>query len=341
MSLSDLARLTALLVRIGRFPAPLVTGDRIRESERRTPTGVPYDLFEPTKPPMGTVIAVHGVTLNGRRDRRLRHFARSLALGGVRCALPTLSGLADLQWLPSDIDELCCCLADVSSAPTDGAARQGRIGLIGFSYGGSYALLAAARPRPSERIGFVLTFGAYSSFLQVYDHGLAGRDAEPGSEAAWDDRIYLEAVLAWRHRFTLGLDPALSARIEELLRSFCQAPNVAGKRALYERHLKPLGLIGHDHRLQDRQALQALSPQGQLSTLTCPVGLFHDPDDNLVPAAQARALFAELRALPGGERHRMLVTSMLRHITLSGMLNPREISRLFSMLMPLIGHARR
>src|SRR4030042_1519894 len=88
----------------GRPPA---SGDRrLREARLRTGTGTEYDLYEPLRTAIRTVIAVSGLTLKGERDHRLVNFCRALAGSGVRVAAPALPGLKAYRFDESDLDIL-------------------------------------------------------------------------------------------------------------------------------------------------------------------------------------------------------------------------------------------
>jgi dipeptidyl aminopeptidase/acylaminoacyl peptidase len=275
------------------------------------------------------LIAVHGVTVCGKDDERLGHFARCLAISGMNCVVPTLPRLADLQWDTSDVEALCDLVGSMSSD------TPGRVGLIGFSYGASYALLAAARSEVASRVGFVIAVGAYHSFSDLYDGYLEAEGAPPREERELIDRIYLHLVLARRQPELFTEE--VRAQIDSLLKRYCYEAPDEEKRRFYQEHLHGRELVRREHQHRDHDLLRTLSPAGKLSGLDCPVGLLHDPDDHLVPAGQAERLHEELRRLPGGGQHRLVVTPLMQHVTLSGLLKMRDVLRLFSILSPLAG----
>ena len=58
--------------------------------------------------------------------------------------------------------------------------------------------------------------------------------------------------------------------------------------------------------------------------------------DTFVPPAHAERMHAELRAAPGGERHRLLVSSLLSHVSLADAFRWGELGRLARVLGPVL-----
>ena len=64
--------------------------------------------------------------------------------------------------------------------------------------------------------------------------------------------------------------------------------------------------------------------------------LIHDRFDGLVPLRHAERLHSELARAPGGERHRLVVTELLSHLTPSRALDVVGLARLAAALAPLV-----
>lgn len=324
MSLTGFGRLAALLARLGRSPATRPPPRILEERDLSARDRATYDLYRPRREPLGTVIAVHGVTTHGRTEPRLVHFARCLALSRVACVVPTLPGLTDCTPRTGDID-------DLEAVGRDAETRTGqRPGLIGFSFGGSYALLAAPRLAPR----FVLTFGAYASLARVFE--AAASAAEPTSDKAWDELIYLHLASAYQHRDTLSLPPEVTSAARSLLERYCHEATLDEKRAFFEAHLRPRDVVRHGLQHSDPGLLAALSPAGNLDGLTCPTSLLHDRDDAIVPADQAESLHAELERVAPDAVHQVLVTRMLSHVSPGDVLRVGELRRFARALAPIL-----
>lgn len=330
MRLADLARLGLLLRRLSLPSDEKPHEEVIERLDERAPSGMVCDHYLPRRRSRLTVVAVHGVTMAGRAHPDLRHFARSLAASGITCIAPTLPGLASMRFESGDVDRLASFIDEI-------AREQGRrVVVVGFCYGASYSLLAAARPTVATQVRAVLAFGAYHTLEVVVDGYLqAGREV-PTSDGAWDDRIYLDMILAYRHRRRIELPSSAIDELVRLLVGYCHEATLAEKRAFHERHLAALDLLATDRQWLDRTEFDALSPAGKLGGIRCPVGLVHDPSDRLVPASEARRLHRELTGLPGGLRHELLVSELMSHVTLSDALKLGEAAKLLRVLVPLV-----
>jgi hypothetical protein len=321
---TDLARLVALISRIARPASAAASDPRVVEQLDLRTADIDYDRYDPHGEPRAIVVVLHGVVLAGRRDPRLVHFGRSLARSGVTCLVPTLPGLARCRWEVRDLDAIASVVNTVD------AGR--RVGLIGFCYAASYALVAAARPALAPRISFVLGFGPYHSLPTAFDTYVAAKDHTPSGDKEWDNWIYLHLVMAHQHL----PEGEVRAAACELLDRYCLRSSSEEKRAFFDRHLRHAGLLDATDRARDEATLEALSPAGKLGPLQATVSLLHDPRDTIVPAFHSERIFAELQALPGAERHRLLVTTLLSHAELSNLLRPGELLRFCSALEPVV-----
>jgi pimeloyl-ACP methyl ester carboxylesterase len=143
-------------------------------------------------------------------------------------------------------------------------------------------------------------------------------------------------VLAFRFREALCVAPPLAAEMDSLLDRFCDEAKDEEKRQFFERHLRALPAFAAAARSVDRLALSTLSPAHKLDGVRCPVTLIHDRFDGLVPLRDAELLHSELARVPGGERHRLVVTELLSHLTPSRALDVVGLARLAAALAPLV-----
>ncbi len=321
---SDLLRLIGLFMRVARRRASRV-GDVQRNA--MSSHGMAYDLFRPKGRADATLIALHGGTWNGKDDPRLQHLAQCLAASGALCIVPTLPGLSRFQWIPDDIVGLVDLVDEFSSL---GA----RVGLIGFSYGGSYALMAAAHPLVATRVGFVLSFGAYYSLGDLFRHQMTFGRTWPQQARDWDNWLYLQLAMARRHAARLPLAEAVIHELTDLLERYCHASTIEEKRTFYQRHLGSEVLIELEKAMMNDELCGQLSPAGKLNAIRCPVGLLHAAGDSLVPSEHARGIARELSA--SGTIPRMLVTDLLNHVDFSNAFNLAQWYRLATLLLPLV-----
>lgn len=314
-------------LRAAAFLARLRSPGRAGPAAVSRPVGeVPCDWYEPRGRPSARVVALHGVTVNGKDDHRLVDFARALAASGASCAVPTLPGLAALRWDPRDVD----AIGRVLDAATGAGSRPAVV--VGFSHGASLALVAAARPAWSTSVAHVLGFGAFHSLARVF----AGLRAAPlpSSPHDRDGFIYTRLVEVRRRAEGLALHAGVCDAADDLLRRYCDRASEAEKLRFYEEHLAPLAIDRRPDPIADATFAE-ISPEGKLTGLRASVGLVHDPDDLVVPVAEARALLAELRRVRPGGDHRLLETRLVRHVTAAGAAGPQEAWRLLRMVARL------
>jgi pimeloyl-ACP methyl ester carboxylesterase len=329
VKLTEIARLTAFFTRLARDPRtqrPQPDVEERLDVEGRD--ACRYDLYSPRQPPKGLVVAVHGLTPHGSRDVRLVHFARCLARMRVACATPVLPGLVSCGWRAEDLDALTAATLDAAEAV--GCAP----GLVGFSFGGGYSLLAASRSPLAEHVRFVVAFGAHHSLPAVFESYRAERQATTRSAAGWDDWIYLNLALG-----VAGLPEPLRGEAHALLLRFCHGATAEEKRRFYDQHLTDVDPVDACLRQLDPQLLERLSPAGKLGGLRATVSLVHDEQDHLVPVTQLEPLQREVTAVVGADRCRVLATTLLSQALVGGMPRLGEIGRLYSALAPLVTDA--
>ena len=324
MSVHDFIRLTALLLRLIRKKAPSIGDFRCNIPG---PLEIVYDLYFPKTRTRNTILLLHGCTVNGKDDPRLQHLARCMAATGSCCIVPTLPGLSRLQWAPTDIDGLAALILQLTTG-------RRSVGMVGFSFGGSYAMCAAAQPRAAARVRFVLSFGAYHSLDELYRYQAAFGKTAPPHEKALDSWIYLQLVAAKRQAAGLGLSDEVSRRLDDLLKRYCHTSTAEEKKAFYRQHFHNEAPWELESKLLDAPLLDRLSPRGKLKGLECPVFLFHDASDSLVPADHAGRIAGELAE--EGKAHRILVTNLLNHVNLSSVFNLVQWYRFAAYLNPLV-----
>jgi dienelactone hydrolase len=266
----------------------------------------------------GLVVA-HGVHYQGM-DGRLVPFARALAESGLVVLTPALEDLADYRIDPRSVGQLADSVVYVGGR-TD--LVDGRVGLLGFSFGGGLALLAAAQPALHERLSHVVSIGGYHDLGRVLRFYLTGVADTPEGGVPGHPHEYGPLVLVYRH-----LDALVPARdrrpIREVVRAWLREEwdraralavrlSTAKARRLFAlidgRMLERLRPQLRRLLAADRDALAALSPHHRLAEIGAPVFLLHGQADTVIPASEARWAAAEL----GDHEHEELISPVLGH----------------------------
>ncbi len=156
------------------FPRPWAAAVDVEEEE--IAPGAIGDMYESAAdaPP---ILFVPGATRKGREDERVVSAARALASAGRRVFVPELD-LYDRVFRRSDVARLVAALEVL------GDRRP--VGVVGFSYGGSFAFVAATHPAVVDDVAFVATFGSYYDLRNVIQGITTGSTSLDGDLVDFD-----------------------------------------------------------------------------------------------------------------------------------------------------------
>jgi dienelactone hydrolase len=272
----------------------------------------------------GLVIG-HGVHYRGIEERRLVPFARELARAGLAVLTPELRELTDYRItlqgasIISDSVRYLAARKDLVVSP--------RVGLLGFSFAGGLALVAASDRELGKHLSYVVSVGGHHDLgrvmrflvrdeietvdglrkLKAHDYGLVvlvhdnlERFVDP------PDRDTMRAALRlWLHedkRAALAIASqrvtASGERLYQLLES--------GRLREFGPRLEAI--------LKERAVeLSRLSPRGRLARIDVPVYLLHGSADTVIPPTEVAFAEQEL----ADSEHLALVTPLLDHVEVS------------------------
>ena len=258
----------------------------------------------------GAMLLVFGVNNLGRNHPAIVRVADALARSGVIVLVPDsrtlLEGRLEVGEIGGVVDAFRL-LADRPEVDPD------RLGIVGFSVGGSLALLAAADPSIADEVRWVNAFGAFADaetyLASVAAHAYATGDGAP---VAWTPTPLAREVFL---RFLLDQvsEDADRAMLEEAF----EATILAGERPRPDRDLHA-DLATDDARavhdvltaagLDDARTaiaalpgttltfIDAISPIRNLGGLDADVHLMHETEDHHVPFVESRSLAAALES---------------------------------------------
>jgi pimeloyl-ACP methyl ester carboxylesterase len=137
---------------------------RLREMElalQRPDGPFPATLLVPTRirNPLPGWVALHGITRPGRTHPTLVRFVRALAASGYVVLVPEVPEWREMKLAPKEAaDTLRSAVLALASREETVA---GRLGVMGFSFGGPQALMAGADPVLLPHLKAVASFGGY------------------------------------------------------------------------------------------------------------------------------------------------------------------------------------
>jgi dienelactone hydrolase len=294
------------------FPIETATGTQMVRARLFLPVG---------KPNAPGMVVLHGVHHLGIDEPRLMGFARAMAGCGIRVLTPELPGIKDYHVSADSVRTIG------GSAKWFAGQTGAPVGVMGLSFSGGLALVAAADPKYHADFKFVFAVGSQDSMARVANYYLTGRDARPdGSVEVLAAHEYGPQVLEYGH-----LEDFVPAGDIEPVRAVLRAHLYEDKKAEAEASLalneqqKRETLELMDATLPSTRTkiaamlakhtdeVPALSPLGRLRTLGTPVYLLHGEADNIIPAAETLWMAKELRQ---EDLQAMLVSPVLSHVDL-------------------------
>jgi pimeloyl-ACP methyl ester carboxylesterase len=269
--------------------------------------GVPGDLYSPGQQ-APAIVLIPGAAPGGKDDPRVIRVARALARAERVVFVPTLE-LAERRLVAEDIDRI----ARSAAALADHELVRGRVVLFGFSYGGSFGLVAAADPRLDGRLAQVAVFGAYFDLIGVVQAVTTGVSLVDGRRIPWEGHPLAQAILRSR-AITLAPDKEQNALLAALDGGSADGLSPPA-RAIYdllvnEDPARTFDLAGRLSR-PARDLLARFSPSSVADRIDVPVVAMHSTDDPAVPFGEALRLE---RGIPGT---RLVSVEVFRHVDFS------------------------
>ena len=275
------------------------------------------------KPNAPAMVIFHGVHHLGIDEPRLMGFAAAMASCGIRVLTPELPGIKDYHVSEDSVRTIA------ESVKWYAGETGGPVGVMGLSFAGGLALVAAADPAYHANFRFVLAVGSQDSMARVTNYYQTGRDVRPdGTVEVLAAHEYGPLVLEYEH-----LEDSVPAQDLEPVRAVMRAHLYEDKKAEAEaslalnekQKLETLDLMDAASpatrariaavSLKHTAELPGLSPLGRLQTLGTPVYLLHGEADNIIPSAETLWMASELR---DQDLQAVLVSPVLSHLDLDG-----------------------
>jgi dienelactone hydrolase len=305
---------------------------------------LPATVFRPAGYPgrLPGWVVLHGLTRPGRRHRALVRFARAVASAGNVVFVPDIPEWRDLRVAPDPAIETI--RAAVAALQQRADVHRERVGLFGFSFGATQALIASTEDELRKRLAGLAAWGGYCDLHRLFRFALTGQheldgvtyrtrpdpygvwvmagnylplvpgcaDAQPVADALHELAIESgeKGVHAW--------DPVYDDSKRRLRDRFPPA-----QRELFDLLAPVTGTGAEDrpHRPQTLEMADALAtaalqrdplldPRPWLPQVRTPVVVAHGRDDRLIPFSEGIRL---ARELPGRTVRSATVTALFQH----------------------------
>jgi pimeloyl-ACP methyl ester carboxylesterase len=307
---------------------------------------VPARLYRPAAFSRALLLAP-GVHMDGIDETRLVGMAQDLAATGYAVVTVAPPDLRQFRITPENTDVLEDAAAWMAGRPD--LAPDGKVGLVGISFSGGLATVAAGRRGLRDKVAFVLSFGGHGDLIRVMRYLTSGRapSADPGPAAAditgaehvavhpphdygvtvvlltFADRV-LPAAQVQPLRDGIGIylrassltlvDRTLAEAEFARARAYAATLDEPARTLMThvnDRAVDKLGplLFPIVDRLDDHPSNASLSPE-RAAPPAAPVFLLHGADDTVIPTVESVLL---ARYLHGKTPVRALLSGLITH----------------------------
>lgn len=252
----------------------------------------------------GLVIAP-GVHHLGINEPRLIAFARILASYGNVVMTPQLPALADYR-----IDESSIALIGEAARELAKRLSVPRVGLLGLSFSGGLALLAASRAEYTDSIAYVVAIGAHDDLGRVMRYFATDQAPEPDGHVLRIPSHPYGVLVVVYGRPEDFFAPTETTRARECLRLLLWEQTDAARQC--SASLSTAGQVQMTRLIKDDRApfvplllheadahadeMARLSPHGHLAGLHVPVLLLHGAGDNVIPSSETLWLAQDVQS---------------------------------------------
>ena len=319
-------------------------------------------LYEPGRGHQRAALLVSGLHPAGIDEPRLVALARELAASGLAVVTPDIPELSRFDITPAITTSIVA--SGVWLADASGLAPDHRAALMGVSFSGGLAVVAAGRPELRGRVAYVFSFGGHDDLPRVLRYLCSGQEPAPparggdlrsGPAPPHDygvavillglaDRVVppnqVEPLRTAVRRFLWAshldrVDPLQAKREFEALRELARSmpePSATLLGLVNARDVASLGprLLPYIDQYGDAGML---SPS-RASKPSAPVFLLHGTDDNVVPAAESVFL---ARDLDGHAPVRLLLSDLISHAEADRPMKVRDVVALANFWGDLLG----
>jgi len=297
---------------------------------------IPAQVYEPSGRVRRTTLLIPGIHSMGIREPRLTALASELAGSGVRVVTVALPDLTTYMITPRATDVIEDAVS-WTMTHTDWAP-DGRVGIIGISFAGGLAVVAAGRDSIRDKVAYVVSFGGHGDLPRVMHYLATGDERQVSGLHVVPPHDYGLAVLLYGLA-SGGIVPAnqadglRNAIATYLLASQLTLVNTAQANAAFAKardmaaalpppastymkyvNDRDVGKLGPAIApfLSGLGTDSALSPMRTTSGLpSARIYLLHGAEDSVIPTAESVLLGDYLREK--GVDARVLVSTLITH----------------------------
>lgn len=267
-------------------------------------------------PARGLILFMHGMAPRGHRDPRVVHLSSILASLGYITVVPLLEEVQRQEIKRETVHQAVEIIKVL--ARDEALCPSGKLGLLGPSFSGALALVAAAQPEVARLISALCLIGAPGELVSALDFFMGREDADPYG--------YLIILKNFLH-LSVGRRPKLIEAFsiaaeddglnrkdgERRLPAFLESIP-AHDRELFEELIRSND-ARQEHWLAMREKLarelDGLLPVSLVPNIRGNMTLIHGSDDRVIAPGESELIYEEMRrhGIPG----RLLITPLISH----------------------------
>lgn len=340
----------AILQQVSGKPVPSIVGDFVAQPIRTEDVTLHVEsgnvrarMYLPlNKPNAPALVVLHGVHHLGIDEPRLIAFASAMASCGIRVLTPELPDIMDYH-------------VDATSIITIGQSARwfaqntgGPVGVMGLSFSGGLALIAAGDPAFHPDFKFVFAVGSQDSMARVVQYYRTGADIRPdGPAEVLPAHEYGPLVIEYEYvqdfvpaQDVAAIRPVLRAHLyedkpaEALAEAKLNEVQTAEAKELMDASSPKTQAMIAAASVKHISDLRELSPETSLRTMTTPVYLLHGEADNIIPSAETLWMATQL---PRDSLQAVLVSRVISHIDMDhgnpGLMEQWRLIHFFALVM--------
>jgi dienelactone hydrolase len=305
-------------------------------------------LYSPAAQVERTAIVFPGVHGGGVNEARLTRFCGRLASTGALVLCAPLPELRRFRVTSASTDQIEDVTAWATRQPS--IAPGGRTALVGVSFAGGLAVVAAGRPALRDRLDLVLAIGGYGDLTRTLRYLCTGELPDGTTRQPHEYSLAVVALAGLPHL----APPEQTEMLEEGIRTYLEAsleespgraqaterlqqlrtgmadwpePSRSILQAVVDRNREEVGRLLLPW-LEQLAADPSLSPE-RSPVPSAPVFLLHGTDDNVIPSSETPLLAAYLERA-GVPHVRALLTPLVSHAGLLDRASARDAWQLVS-----------
>jgi len=325
------ARAASLLMHVLDPATPTLPWLSSAVDVRATTVGVPgvrlrARLYTPVgKPDAPGLVLLHGVHPRGIDEPRLIAFAQALAQSGIAVLTPELPELRAFRIEATTVERIALIARTYATR-----VHSQAVGVMGVSFAGGLALIAADQAVAARSIAFVIALGAHHDLQRLCRYYAGINVYGPhGERPGTAPHPYGARVILHQHleRFFNKTDLSVArsaldtylddqhARARNKALALSPAGQATMAALLDDAHPTQLNALLVRAAALARDELAAASPRGHLARVHVPVFLIHGESDPVIPSIETMWLAHEV---PARALRKTVITPLLRHAEFPG-----------------------